>query len=71
MDMEPQLDEDSDGWCVFHPLAFGMLDISLQSLEHLFALWANNIPSAKPFSITSSHQGVLLVLPHASLKERH
>ena len=69
--MEPQLDEDFDDWYIFHLLTFGILDISLQSLEHPFALWANNIPGAKPFAITFSHQGVLLVLPHASLKERH
>ena len=69
--MEPQLDEDFDDWYIFYLLAFGILDISFQSLKHPFALWANNIPSAKPFAITSSHQGVLLVLPHAGLKERH
>ena len=71
MDIEPQLDEDFDGWCVFHLPAFGIHDTSSQNLEHSFALWANNIPSAKSFAITSSHQGVLLAPPHASLKERH
>ena len=54
MDIEPQLDEDFDGWCVSHLPAFGILDTSLQSFEHPFALWANNIPSAKQFAITSS-----------------
>ena len=29
--MEPQLDGDSDGWCVSHPLAFGIYDTSWQS----------------------------------------
>ena len=69
--MEPQLDEDFDDWCIFHLPTFGILDIFLQNLEHLFALWASNIPSAKPFATASSHQGVLLVLPHTGLKEHH
>ena len=69
--MKPQLDVDFDGWCVFHPLTFGILDISLQSLEHPFALWASNILGAKPFAIASSYQGVSLALPDASLKEHH
>ena len=53
-DIELQLDKDFDGWCVFHPLAFGILDTFLQSLEHPFALWASNIPSVKPFAIAFS-----------------
>ena len=71
MDMEPQLDEDSDGWCVFHLLAFGSFDTSLQSFKHPFALWASNIPGTKPFATTFSHLDVLLVLLHVGLKERH
>ena len=67
--MKPQLDEDFDGWCIFHPLAFGILEISLQSLGHPFALWASNILGVKPFAIAFSHRGVLLALLHVILKE--
>ena len=69
--MEPQLDEDFDGWCVFHPLAIDILDIFWQSLVHPFPLWASNIPDVKPFVIAFSHLGVLLALFHANLKEHH
>ena len=68
--MEPQLDGDSNGWCVSHPFAFGILDISWQSLRHLSALYANSILGVKPFSIAFSLLGVLLALLHANLRER-
>ena len=59
--MEPQLDGDSDGWCVSHPLAFGIHDTSWQSDRNTPETYCRSDRPSNVYRVMGPVRGYLVI----------